>query len=86
MRLSRIFSERTQLLSQNLKKGLELLDEEGHNDSSMALFGETLFTLVWADEVEDTLRIFREWNRLGGTFTAEIDTMGARILECERDE
>jgi pantoate kinase len=86
MRLSRIFSEKTQLLSQNLKKGLELLDEKGHNDSSMALFGETLFTLVWADEVEDTLRIFREWNRLGETFAAEIDTMGARVLECEHDE
>jgi pantoate kinase len=86
MHLSRIFSERTQLLSQNLKEGLELLDEQGCNNSSMALFGETLFALVWADEAEDTVRTFREWNKFGETFAAEIDPMGARILECERNE
>lgn len=83
MRLSRIFSEKTLLLSQNLRKGLQLLDEKGYNNSSMALFGETLFTIGWADEVEDILGIFREWNKHGETFAAEVDTTGAKMLECQ---
>jgi pantoate kinase len=83
MRLSRTFSEKTQLLSEDLKRGLRLLDEKGYNNSSMALFGNTLFTMGWADEVGEILRIFREWNKQGETFAAEVDTIGARMLECE---
>jgi pantoate kinase len=86
MRLSRTFSEKTLLLSENLKKGLRLLDEKGYSNSSMALFGNTLFTMGWADEIEEILRIFREWNKQGETFAAEVDTVGARMLECEKDE
>jgi pantoate kinase len=83
MRLSRLFSEGTQLMSQNLKKGVQLLDERGYKNSSMALFGETLFTLAWEDEVKDILNTYEEWNKLGETFAAEVDTRGPRILECE---
>jgi len=86
MRLSRTFSEETQLLSRNLQTGLKLLDEHGFPSSSMALFGETIFSLVWVDEVKDVLRVLKTWNKRGGTFSAEIDAIGARLVECERDE
>jgi pantoate kinase len=86
MRLSRSFSEKTFLLSQSLKEGLQLLDRKGYKNSSMALFGETLFSIVWADEAEEILRILREWNKQGEAFTAKVDSIGARVLECEQDE
>jgi len=86
MRLSRRFSEQTQLLSKNLQIGLKLLDEHGFRSSSMALFGETVFSLVWVDEAKDVLRVLKTWNKQGGTFSAEIDAIGARLVECERDD
>jgi pantoate kinase len=86
MHLSRRFSEQTQLLSKNLQTGLKLLDEHGFHNSSMALFGETIFSLVWVDEAKDVLRVLKTWNKHGGTFSAEIDTIGARLVECERDD
>jgi len=84
MRLSRRFSEQTQLQSKNLQTGLKLLDEHGFCSSSMALFGETIFSLVWADEAEDVLKVLKKWNMQGGTFSAEIDAIGARLVEGER--
>jgi pantoate kinase len=86
MRLSRTFSEKTSLLSRSLKEGLQRLDRKGYRNSSMALFGETLFSIAWADEAEEILRILREWNKQGETFTAKVDSIGARVLECEQDE
>jgi hypothetical protein len=50
------------------------------------LFGETIFSLVWVDEVEDVLSILRTWNKQGGTFSAEIDPIGPRLVESERDD
>jgi pantoate kinase len=86
MRLSRRFTEQTKLASRNLQAGLKLLDEHGFTDSSMALFGETIFSLVWKDETKDILRVLKIWNNRGETFSAEIDSMGARLMECERDD
>jgi pantoate kinase len=86
MRLSRKFCEQTQLPSKSLQSGLKLLDEQGFHSSSMALFGETIFSLVWVDEVEDVLSILRTWNKQGGTFSTEIDPIGPRLVESERDD
>jgi pantoate kinase len=86
MRLSRMFSEKTKILSQTLKAGLKLLDEKGFHNCSMALFGETIFTFVWTSEVEDATRILKEWNGRGETFSAQVDLIGARLMECERDD
>jgi pantoate kinase len=86
MRLSRRFSEQTQLPSRNLQAGLKLLDEHGFASSSMAMFGETIFSLVWVDETEDVMSVLKKWNKKGGTFSAEIDAMGARLVECVRDD
>jgi len=86
MHLSRAFSEKTMLLSQSLKEGLQLLDKKGYTTSSMALFGETLFAIGLADQTEEILRILKEWNKKGETFTANIDSIGARMVECEQDE
>lgn len=85
MSLSRRFAEQTQLLSRELRIGLELLDEHGFRDSSMALFGETIFSLVWIEEVETVADVLRQWNQKGETHSAEIDVIGARLVECERD-
>jgi pantoate kinase len=86
MLLSRRFSEQTQLPSKNLQAGLKLLDEHGFASSSMAMFGETIFSLVWVDQTEDIMRVLKKWNNKGGTFSAEIDSMGARLVECARDD
>ena len=72
--------------SKNLQAGLKLLDEHGFTSSSMAMFGETIFSLVWVDEIEDIMRVLKKWNSKGGTFSAEIDSMGARLVECARDD
>jgi pantoate kinase len=86
MRLSRMFSEKTELLSQTLRAGLKLLDEKGFHNCSMALFGETIFALVWSGEAEDATKILREWNGRGETFSAQVDPIGARLMECEGDD
>jgi pantoate kinase len=86
MRLSRKFSEQTQLPSENLQTGLKLLDEHGFHSSSMALFGETIFSLVWVNEVEDAVSVLKAWNKQGETLSAEVDSIGARLVECRRDD
>jgi pantoate kinase len=86
MQLSRQFSEQTGLPSKNVEKGLKMLDEKGFHDCSMALFGETIFSIVWKRDTEEAKRILRKWNRQGETFSAEIEAAGARIVGCEKDD
>jgi pantoate kinase len=86
MRLSREFFERTKLPSKNVEVGLKMLDEEGFHDCSMALFGETIFALAWIDETERIVKVLRNWNKSGVTFSTEIDVAGPRIVGCEKND
>jgi pantoate kinase len=85
MHLSREFSEQTGLPSKNIKAGLKMLDEHGYHNCSMALFGETIFSLVWFDEIEGIIKVLRDWNKRGETFSTEIDITGARLTGCEEN-
>jgi hypothetical protein len=51
----------------------------------MALFGETIFSLVWFDEIEGIIKVLRDWNKRGETFSTEIDITGARLTGCEEN-
>jgi pantoate kinase len=86
MQLSREFCGRTKLPSKNVETGLKMLDENGFHNSSMALFGETIFATVWKDETERISKVLKKWNRQGETFSTEIDTTGARIVGCEKND
>ena len=80
MELSRSFAESTSLTSERVRK--ILADGEGAGFvCSMAIFGETVFSLVRQDEAEDLLKIFRR-HKLPeyDVINAQIDFRGARIL------
>ncbi|WXG43444.1 MAG: pantoate kinase [Promethearchaeati archaeon SRVP18_Atabeyarchaeia-1] len=85
MKLSREFSQRTRLQSRRVDDGLEMLDEKGFHDCSMALFGDTIFSIAWEDEAESIVRVLKDWNKVGETFSTAIDMIGARLMGCEKD-
>jgi pantoate kinase len=80
LKLSRSFAESTSLTSERVRKILADADGEGFV-CSMAIFGETVFSVVRQDEAEDLLRIFRRHKQPQyGVINAQIDFKGARIL------
>lgn len=81
LELSRSFAEKTMLISERVRKVLTDVDNHGFA-SSMAIFGETVFSLVRQNEAEELMRILRKHAR--GQYdiiNAEIDFTGARILQ-----
>jgi len=80
LRLSRDFAESTSLITDRVRKVLIDADDEGFV-CSMAIFGETVFSLVRRDEVGKLLRIFQKHRQSQhGIIKAEIDFEGARVL------
>ncbi len=80
MKLSRSFAESTSLTSERVRRTLADADGEGFV-CSMAIFGETVFSIVRQDEVEGLLKIFRRHKRPKyDVINAQIDFKGARIL------
>ncbi len=81
MALSRSFAESTSLTSERVRKILADADGEGFV-CSMAIFGETVFSVVRQDEAEDLLKIFRRHKqRQYDVISAQVDFKGARILK-----
>ncbi len=81
LRLSRDFAELTSLITDRVRKVLTGADSEGFV-CSMAIFGETVFSLVRQDEIAKLLRIFRKHKQSQhGIIKAEIDFQGARVLK-----
>jgi len=81
LRLSRDFAESTSLITDRMRKVLTDADDEGFV-CSMAIFGETVFSLVRQDEVRKLLRIFRKHKQSHhGIIKSEIDFKGARVLK-----
>ncbi len=81
LRFSRDFAESTSLMTDRVRKVLAEADSEGFV-CSMAIFGETVFSLVRQDEVEKLLRIFRKHKQSQhGIIRSEIDFEGARVLK-----
>ena len=80
LELSRSFAESTSLTSERVRKILTDADGEGFV-CSMAIFGETVFSIVRQDEAEALLKIFRRHKRPKyDVINAQIDFQGARIL------
>jgi pantoate kinase len=80
LELSRSFVESTLLMSERVRKILADADGEGFV-CSMAIFGETVFSIVKQDEAEDLLKIFRRHKQpQHDVINAKIDFKGARIL------
>lgn len=81
LELSHSFAEDTMLITDRVGKVLTDADSHGFA-SSMAIFGETAFSLVKQNEVEELLRIFRKHAQSQhDIINAEIDFAGARILQ-----
>jgi len=80
LELSRSFAESTSLTSERVSKVLADADGEGFV-CSMAIFGETVFSVVRQDKAEDLLKIFRRHMQpQHNVINAQIDFKGARIL------
>ena len=81
MALSRSFAEELGLISQRVRKVLEETDNLGVT-CSMAMLGETIFSLIKRDETEQILEIFqRHAPSKNSAFITEIDFKGARLID-----
>jgi hypothetical protein len=50
-------------------------------DPGVALFGETLFTLVSSDQIEEAKECLKSFE--GNLIICDIDNVGARMLQVE---
>lgn len=80
LELSRQFAEHVGLITERVRRVLKATDAAGFA-CSMAMFGESVFTLVERDSLEDITRIFRKHGLGGVIVSSEIDFEGARLLK-----
>jgi pantoate kinase len=81
MALSRKFAEHIGLMSPRVRRILKETDSEGLT-CSMAMLGETVFSLVKREQIKDLLKIFRRHaSSEHNIITSEIDFQGARLLD-----
>lgn len=81
MDLSREFAEHVGLISPRIRKVLKETDSGGPT-CSMTMLGESVFSLVKREELEELLKIFRRHASSEHTIiVSEIDFRGARLLE-----
>ena len=80
MLLSRRFAEEIELMSDRVRETLSFLDGYGYT-FSMAMLGETVFSLVKHEEVEEVKRILvKSAPHKGGVYVAGVDFEGARLI------
>ena len=81
MNLSREFAEYVGLISPRIRKVLKKTDSEGLT-CSMAMLGESVFSLLKRDYVEELLKIFRKHaSSEHSIIISGIDFQGARLLD-----
>jgi len=80
MTFSRQFAEKTELLTERLRKALCATDEANFV-CSMPMFGEAVFTLIEKRRLEELLGIFRQQNSNARIFVSNIDFEGAHVLK-----
>jgi pantoate kinase len=81
MNLSREFAEGIGLISPRIRKVLRETDSKGLT-CSMAMLGESVFSLVRKDELENLLKIFRKHAPSEDSIiVSAIDFQGARLLD-----
>lgn len=80
MKYSRCFAESSGLISEKVRRVLRDTDTH-HLTCSMAMFGNTVFSVTQLNEIEKLLKIFRHHTESDrGIITAKIDFQGARLL------
>jgi len=81
MAFSRIFAEDIGLISPRMRKVLKETDGTGIT-CGMAMFGETIFSLIKQNETEEIFKIFqRHAPSENSAFITEIDFKGARLID-----
>jgi pantoate kinase len=78
LRLSYEFSLALKVVSGRCKSLIEILRSNGFM-GSMALFGETVFTIAPNDEIKSVLRILNDYK--SHCIVASVDNVGARLLK-----
>lgn len=81
MVFSRVFAEGVGLISPRMRKVLEETDSTSIT-CSMAVFGETIFSIIKQNETKGILEIFRKHApSKNHAFITEIDFKGARLID-----
>jgi pantoate kinase len=80
LRLSREFAERIGLISERVRRVLKATDNAGFT-CSMPMFGDSVFTLVEDNVIQDLEKVLLKHGFDGSFFMSEIDFSGARLLE-----
>jgi pantoate kinase len=80
MNFSRQFTEHIGLMTQRIRRTLDVADNANFI-CSMPMFGESAFTLIKQQSLEDLLQIFRKYSPDGKIIVSEIDFEGARLLK-----
>lgn len=81
MAFSRSFAEELGLISPRMRKVLEETDSMGIT-CSMAMLGETIFSLIKRNETEEIFEIFQRYApSKNSAFITEIDFKGARLVD-----
>lgn len=79
MNFSRQFTEHVGLITEKTRRTLNATDNANFI-CSMPMFGESAFTLIKQESLEELLQIFRKYSPDGKIIVSEIDFEGARLL------
>ncbi len=80
MGLSRVFTREVGIASDRVQKVLSEMSEYGYT-FGMAMLGETVFTLIRENEVDDVVRLIRRFvPSKSALYVTDIDSEGARLL------
>lgn len=80
MNFSRQFTEHIGLMTQRIRRILHAADNADFI-CSMPMFGESVFTLIKQESLEELLQIFRKYSPDEKIIVSEIDFEGARLLK-----
>lgn len=80
MKFSRQFAEHVGLITERIRRTLHAADKAKFI-CSMQMFGESAFTLVEEDSLEELLKVFRSYCSDGRIIVSGIDFEGARLLK-----
>ncbi|MFQ5968976.1 MAG: pantoate kinase [Nitrososphaerales archaeon] len=79
MEMSLQFAKSIDFVSEKCQCIIDAMRGKGYK-CSMAMFGETVFSIVKNDDIKDVQGIFREYD--GKLLVCDIDYQGARIIPC----
>jgi len=80
MNFSRQFAEHVGLITEKIRRTLNAADNADFI-CSMPMFGESVFTLIKQESLEELLQIFRKYSPDEKIIISEIDFEGARLLK-----